>query len=276
MLTVGAVQRDGLPHAAAAVAAHPAGRDLRPVPAGHGLDARASSTCSTPSRRSSTGPGRSRSATATARSASSDVSFAYGDRPPALRRPRPRRRRPGATTAVVGATGSGKTTLVKLLLRFYEPDDGSHHHRRRDPIDSVTLADLRGAIGLVSQDIYLFHGTVRDNIAYGRPDADDDEIVAAAEAAEAHGFVSRAAGRLRHGRRRAGPEALRRPAPAAGDRPGGAQGPGRSSCSTRPPRRSTTRPRPPSSGRWPASPSAAPPWSSPTGSRPCATPTAST
>jgi len=90
---------------------------------------------------------------------------------------------------VVGATGSGKTTLVKLLLRFYEVGDGRITIDGR-PIDSVTLSALRGAIGLVSQETYLFHGTVRDNIAYGRPEAHESEIIAAAEASEVHSFVA--------------------------------------------------------------------------------------
>ena len=96
----------------------------------------------------------------------------------------------GHTVALVGSTGSGKTTLMKLLLRFYQPSDGRiliDGHR----LDALTLRDLRAQIGLVSQDTFLFHGTVRENIAYGRQDATDDEIIAAARAAEAMEFIER-------------------------------------------------------------------------------------
>lgn len=94
----------------------------------------------------------------------------------------------GETAAIVGATGSGKTTLIKLLLRFYDATGGSV---RLDGVDvrDMQLGQLRESIGLVSQDVFLFHGTVRENIAYGRRDASDEEIVAAAKIAEAHGFV---------------------------------------------------------------------------------------
>jgi ATP-binding cassette subfamily B protein len=95
---------------------------------------------------------------------------------------------PGQRVGLVGATGSGKTTMVKLLLRFYDVTSGT---LKVDGIDvrRLRLADLRRASGLVGQDVFLFHGSVRDNIAYGRPDASMDEIVAAAEVAEAHEFV---------------------------------------------------------------------------------------
>jgi ATP-binding cassette, subfamily B, bacterial len=94
----------------------------------------------------------------------------------------------GRTTAIVGPTGAGKSSIVKLLLRLYDPQAGAV---RLDGLDirDLRLADLRGAFGLVSQDVYLFHGSVRDNIAYGRPDATDAEIAAAAEIAEAHDFI---------------------------------------------------------------------------------------
>jgi ATP-binding cassette subfamily B protein len=95
---------------------------------------------------------------------------------------------PGKTTAFVGATGSGKTTLIKLLLRFYDVDTGSIRMDGRD-LRELRMQSLRRAIGLVSQDVFLFHGTVAENIAYGRPGAPMDEIVRAAEIAEAHEFV---------------------------------------------------------------------------------------
>lgn len=94
----------------------------------------------------------------------------------------------GDTIAVVGATGSGKTTLVKLLLRFYDVQQG---RITLDGVDirELQLADLRRAIGFVSQDVFLFHGSVRENIAYGTFDASLEEIVAATKVAEAHDFI---------------------------------------------------------------------------------------
>lgn len=92
------------------------------------------------------------------------------------------------TTAFVGSTGAGKTTLVKLLLRFYDPTSGSITVDGHD-LRNLKVNDLRHAIGVVSQDVFLFHGSVRDNIAYGRPDADVDDIVRAAKIAEAHDFI---------------------------------------------------------------------------------------
>ena len=95
---------------------------------------------------------------------------------------------PGETIAVVGQTGSGKSTLMKLLLRFYAPTSG---RVKLDGVDlsELQLPDLRAAFGLVSQDVFLFHGSVAENIAYGRGDADMAEIEAAAQAAEAHDFI---------------------------------------------------------------------------------------
>ncbi len=96
----------------------------------------------------------------------------------------------GSTVAFVGQTGSGKSTLIKLLLRFYQPDAGTV--RIDDaPIDSISLDSLRRRIGLVSQDVFLFQGTIGENIAYGSPEASTDMIRAAAEAAEASEFIDR-------------------------------------------------------------------------------------
>ncbi len=94
----------------------------------------------------------------------------------------------GHTVALVGQTGSGKSTLIKLLLRFYPAGQGQiliDGH----PIESVSLDSLRDAIGLVSQDVFLFEGSVRDNIAYADPDASIERVRDAAMAAEAHGFI---------------------------------------------------------------------------------------
>ena len=95
---------------------------------------------------------------------------------------------PGETVAVVGQTGSGKSTLMKLLLRFYDPGGGSIKLDGTD-LTLLRIPDLRAAIGLVSQDVFLFHGSVAENIAYGRPGANRTEIEAAARAAEAHEFI---------------------------------------------------------------------------------------
>jgi ATP-binding cassette subfamily B protein len=95
----------------------------------------------------------------------------------------------GATTAFVGATGSGKTTLVKLLLRLYDVTGGAIRIDGYD-IRSLELQHLRQAMAVVGQDVFLFHGTVRENIAYGKPEASDDEIMRAADIAEAHGFIT--------------------------------------------------------------------------------------
>mgnify|MGYP005846717627 CR=1 FL=1 len=94
----------------------------------------------------------------------------------------------GDTAAIVGATGAGKSTVIKLLLRFYDVQRGRITLDGRD-LRTLDVADLRGAIGLVSQDVFLFHGTVRENITYGTFGATDEQIIAAAKIAEAHDFI---------------------------------------------------------------------------------------
>jgi ATP-binding cassette, subfamily B, multidrug efflux pump len=96
--------------------------------------------------------------------------------------------KPGSTVAIVGPTGAGKTTLVNLIMRFYELDAG---RITLDGVDITTVprATLRSEIGMVLQDTWLFHGTIWDNIAYGRPGASEAEIRAAAEAAYVDRFV---------------------------------------------------------------------------------------
>ena len=97
---------------------------------------------------------------------------------------------PGQRVAIVGPTGCGKTTLINLLMRFYDVDSGCIRVAGTD-IRQATRASLRGSYGMVLQDTWLRAGTVRENIAYGRPDATGEEIVAAAKAAHAHSFIQR-------------------------------------------------------------------------------------
>ncbi len=118
-----------------------------------------------------------------------DVSFSYDGENPALCEidlviP------PGQTVAMVGATGAGKSTLAKLVARFYDPDHGRvlvDGHDLRD----VTEASLRSQLGIVPQEGFLFSGTIRDNIAFGRTDATDEDVRAAAMAVGAHEFIER-------------------------------------------------------------------------------------
>ena len=96
--------------------------------------------------------------------------------------------RPGQTVAIVGPTGAGKTTLVNLVMRFYDLDAG---RITLDGVDISTMrrGDLRGRTGMVLQDTWLFEGTIRENIAYGRPDASEEEILEAAQATFVDRFV---------------------------------------------------------------------------------------
>ena len=94
----------------------------------------------------------------------------------------------GQTVAIVGPTGSGKSTIVRLLLRFYDPQSG-HITLDNTALEKWDLERLRQSIGLVSQSVYLFDGSIWDNILYGRPDATEAEVIAAAKSAEVHEFI---------------------------------------------------------------------------------------
>ena len=98
--------------------------------------------------------------------------------------------KPGQRVAIVGPTGCGKTTLINLLMRFYDVKDGKISVEGRD-IREVTRESLRRNYGMVLQDTWLSGGTVRDNIRFGNPDATDEEVIEAAKAAHAHGFIKR-------------------------------------------------------------------------------------
>lgn len=98
--------------------------------------------------------------------------------------------KPGQRVAIVGPTGCGKTTLINLLMRFYDVNSGvisvSGH-----PIENITRESLRSNYGMVLQETWLKQGTVRENLLMGKPDATEEEMIAAAKAAHAHGFIKR-------------------------------------------------------------------------------------
>lgn len=96
---------------------------------------------------------------------------------------------PGQTIAIMGKTGSGKSSIINLIPRFYDPQQGQILIDGHD-VKDVTLDSLRGAIGMVLQDTVLFGGSINDNIAYGRPEASMDDVIAAAKAAQAHDFIA--------------------------------------------------------------------------------------
>ena len=98
--------------------------------------------------------------------------------------------KPGQLIAIVGPTGAGKTTLINLLMRFYDPNSGEIRVDGK-PVLTLTRDSLRKAYSMVLQDTWLFYGTIYDNIAYGRPEASREEVIAAAKAAKIHGFIER-------------------------------------------------------------------------------------
>ena len=116
-----------------------------------------------------------------------NVSFGYDTLSPVLHHLNIEAK-PGQTVALLGPTGSGKSTVVNLLPRFYDVTEGAITIDGKDVRD-VTLDSLRAALGMVQQDVFLFHATIRDNIAYGRPDASDEEVEAAAKAAMIHDYI---------------------------------------------------------------------------------------
>ncbi len=179
---------------------------------------------------------------------------------------------PGHTVAIVGPTGAGKTTLVNLIMRFYELDAG---RITLDGVDISTLRRdvLRGQIGMVLQDTWLFGGTIRDNIAYGNPAATEEQIQRGRPGDLRRSVRAQPARRLRHRDQRRGQQHQRRREAADHDRPGV---PGRPVAAD--PRRGDQLGRHPHrgaacSGRWPRCGPTAPASSSRTGSRRSATPT---
>ncbi len=119
-----------------------------------------------------------------------DVSFAYPGGRRAAHRKLAFRVEPGERVGFVGESGAGKSTIVRLLLRFYDPDEGAVRIGGHD-LRTLQPDDVYRNVAVVNQDTYLFHGTVEENLRFGKPDATADEVEAAARAANAHEFISR-------------------------------------------------------------------------------------
>ncbi len=134
-------------------------------------------------------PGREQAAGIRGEVTFSNVGFAYDEERPVLKNIT-LHAAAGQTVALVGPTGAGKSTLVNLITRFYEFETGEIEIDGR-PLKDIPRAQLRAAVGLVTQESFLFNGTVRDNLRLGRPEATDTELMAAAEAANARGFIER-------------------------------------------------------------------------------------
>ena len=117
-----------------------------------------------------------------------DVGFKYASSPDYVLKHIDLHVEPGEYLALVGSSGAGKTTLCSLIPRFYEVSEGRILVDGQD-IRNVTMKSLRSCIGIVQQDVYLFAGNVMDNIRYGRPEASEEEVIAAAKAANAHDFI---------------------------------------------------------------------------------------
>ena len=169
-------------------AAHAARVDDERVPVGHRVVRAGRSSSSTPRSRAPTRrrpPARRRSR---GRVEFRDVTFSYDpDRP--LIESLSLVAEPGQTIAIVGPTGAGKTTLVNLIMRFYELERRRDHARRPRHLHRCRRDELRSKIGMVLQDTWLFGGTIRDNIAYGNPDATEEQILEAARATYVDRFV---------------------------------------------------------------------------------------